>query len=51
MYLFAVYQTFINMSVENIQKFFDKVDDDKSGTITLDEFKELFRKFDVDGKL
>merc|ERR1712062_511350 len=37
------------MSVPNIEKFFDKVDADGSGSITIDELNQLFARFDKDG--
>jgi len=37
------------MSVENIEKFFNKIDADGDGSIALSEMNSLFVKFDKDG--
>ena len=38
------------MSAENITKFFDKIDADSSGSITVAELNALFARFDKDGE-
>ena len=38
------------MSAINIEKFFEKIDADNSGSITVGELTGLFKKFDKDGK-
>jgi Ca2+-binding EF-hand superfamily protein len=38
------------MSVENIEKFFNKIDADGSGTISIEELMGLFKKHDTDGR-
>ena len=38
------------MSAINIEKFFATLDDDNSGTVTVEELTALFKRFDKDGK-
>ena len=38
------------MSAENIEKFFNKIDGDGSGSITVGELNQLFSRFDKDGE-
>ena len=38
------------MSAENIEKFFNKIDSDGNGIVTVAELNELFARFDQDGE-
>ena len=45
----VVHTRHTEMSQENIEKFFNKIDSTNKGYITPDEMKTLFTKFDKDG--